>query len=186
MTQTAIYPGSFNPLHKGHLAILTRLLDDFNSIQLIVSPRNPLKPTATPADALQRLEAARQAVSRHPELNGKVTVSDIEFRIGEPNYTIRTLDTLKSEIPDSTLWLVIGGDQLSDFRRWKDYSRILLDHGICVFPRKGYDLPALAASLQEENPAYRIRLMDMPLVDVSSTQIRNALAHGEDPSSLLM
>ena len=88
--------------------------------------------------------------------------------------------------PASELWLIIGGDQLSDFRRWKDYPRILLDHGICVFPRQGYDLPALADDLQNENPAYRIRLMEMPLVNISSTQIREAFARGEDPSGLLM
>lgn len=186
MTQTAIYSGSFNPLHKGHLEILKHLVRDFDRVLLVVSPRNPLKPTATASDAKTRLQAAREAVARHPELQGKVQVSDIEFRLGEPNYTIRTLEALKAEHAESDLWLTIGGDQLSDFRRWKDYPRILLDHGICVFPRLGHDLPALAANLQSENPSYRIRLMDMPLVNISSTQIREALARGEDPSGLLM
>ena len=174
MEQTAIYSGSFNPLHIGHLEILRHLVRDFDRVLLVVSPRNPLKSTATASDAQARLEAARKAVARHPELLGKVEVSDIEFRLGEPNYTIRTLEALKSEYPESELWLIIGGDQLSDFRRWKDY------------PRKGYDLPALADDLQNENPAYRIRLMDMPLVNISSTQIREALSRGEDLSGLLM
>ena len=186
MKQTAIYSGSFNPLHIGHLEILKHLTRDFDHALLVVSPRNPLKPTATPSDAQARLQAAREAVSRHPELDGKVQVSDIEFRLGEPNYTIRTLEAVKSEHREAQLWLIIGGDQLSDFRRWKDYPSILLNHGICVFPREGYDIPALAADLQTENPAYRIRLMEMPLVNVSSTQIRAALSRGEDPSSLLM
>ena len=96
------------------------------------------------------------------------------------------LEGLKAEQPDARLWLTIGGDQLADFRRWKDYRRILLEHGICVFPRRGHDLTALAADLRKENPDYRIRLMEMPLIDVSSTQIREALARGEDPSGLLM
>ena len=186
MKQTAIYSGSFNPLHRGHLEILKHLVRDFDQVLLVVSPRNPLKPTATPSDAQARLQAAREAVSRHPELDGKVQVSDIEFRLGEPNYTIRTLEALTTQLHDSRLWLAIGGDQFSDFRRWKDYSRILLDHGICVFPRQGYDLPSLAADLQSENPAYRIRLMEMPLVNISSTQIRKALSRGEDPSSPLL
>ena len=134
MKQTAIYSGSFNPLHIGHLEILRHLVRDFDRVLLVVSPRNPLK----------------------------------------------------SEYPQSELWLIIGGDQLSDFRRWKDYPRILLNHGICVFPRQGYDLPALADDLQNENPNYRIRLMDMPLVNISSTQIREALSRGEDLSGLLM
>ena len=186
MEQTAIYSGSFNPLHIGHLEILRHLVRDFDWVLLVVSPRNPLKSTATASNAKERLDAARKAVARHPELLGKVEVSDIEFRLGEPNYTIRTLEALKSEYPQSELWLIIGGDQLSDFRRWKDYPRILLDHGICVFPRQGYDLPALADDLQNENPNYRIRLMDMPLVNISSTQIREALSRGEDLSGFLM
>ena len=186
MKQTAIYSGSFNPLHIGHLEILRHLVRDFDRVLLVVSPRNPLKSTATVSDAQARLEAAREAVARHPETASKVEVSDIEFRLGEPNYTIRTLEGLKSEQPDARLWLTIGGDQLADFRRWKDYRRILLEHGICVFPRRGHDLTALAADLRKENPDYRIRLMEMPLIDVSSTQIREALARGEDPSGLLM
>ena len=186
MEQTAIYSGSFNPLHIGHLEILRHLVRDFDRVLLLVSPRNPLKSTATVSDAQARLEAAREAVARHPETATKVEVSDIEFRLGEPNYTIRTLEGLKSEQPDARLWLTIGGDQLADFRRWKDYRRILLEHGICVFPRRGHDLTALAADLRKENPDYRIRLMEMPLIDVSSTQIREALARGEDPSGLLM
>ena len=186
MKQTAIYSGSFNPLHIGHLEILRHLVRDFDRVLLVVSPRNPLKSTATASNAKERLDAAQKAVARHPELLGKVEVSDIEFRLGEPNYTIRTLEALKSEYPDSELWLIIGGDQLSDFRRWKDYPRILLDHGICVLPRQGYDLPAIADNLQNENPAYRIRLVQMPLVNICSTQIREAISRREDLSGLLM
>ena len=186
MEQTAIYSGSFNPLHIGHLEILRHLVRDFDRVLLVVSPRNPLKSTATASNAKERLDAARKAVASPPELHSKVEVSDIEFRLGEPNYTIRTLEALKSEYPQSELWLIIGGDQLSDFRRWKDYPIILLDHGTCGFPRQGYDHPALADDLQNENPAYRIRLMDMPLVNISSSQIREALSRGEDLSGLLM
>src|SRR5574344_1838507 len=112
MKQTAIYSGSFNPLHIGHLEILRHLVRDFDRVLLVVSPRNPLKSTATVSDAQARLEAAREAVARHPETASKVEVSDIEFRLGEPNHTIRTLEGLKSEQPDARLWLTIGGDQL--------------------------------------------------------------------------
>ncbi len=199
--ETAVYSGSFNPLHIGHLAILRRLAELYDRVLLVVSPINPLKATATSLDAQVRLDAARAALARHPELSGdipscteqgcrplrgKVRVSDIEFRLPTPNYTIDTLDALKSENPSASLPLVVGGDQIADFRRWKDYRRILTDYGAAVFPREGFDTAAIRSDLLRECPRYRIRLINMPLVPVSSTQIREALASGKDVSTLLM
>ncbi len=201
--ETAVYSGSFNPLHIGHLAILRRLAELYDRVLLVVSPINPLKATATALDAQARLDAARAALARHPELSGdipscaeqgkgcrplhgRVSVSDIEFRLPTPNYTIDTLDALKSENPSDSLTLVVGGDQIADFRRWKDYRRILTDYGAAVFPREGFDTAAIRRDLLRECPRYRIRLIDMPLVPVSSTQIREALASGKDVSTLLM
>ena len=103
-----------------------------------------------------------------------------------PSYTVRTLDTLRRQEPDNTFTLVIGGDNLALIRRWKDYRRILTEYGVAVYPRRGYDSEALRAELLAEDPAYRISLLDCPLVDVSSTQIREALGKGADVSGLLM
>jgi nicotinate-nucleotide adenylyltransferase len=71
-------------------------------------------------------------------------------------------------------------------RKWKAYSRILTEYGVLVYPREGIDSAALRDSLQTENPAYKIRLIDAPMVDISSTQIREGLARGEDMSRWLM
>lgn len=179
---TAVYGGTFNPLHIGHLAILRNLVKEFDRVLLVVSPKNPLKDVDS--DPMARLQAARQAVERHPELEGKVIVSDIEFRLPRPSYTINTLDALKEEGMEPVL--VIGGDQIADMRRWKDYQRILTEYGIAAFPREGVDSPAVKEDLLTEDPSYKIRLMDFPLVNVSSTQIREGLARGEDVSYLLM
>lgn len=183
---TAVYPGSFNPLHIGHLAILRRLTGLYERVLLVVSPINPLKATATALDAQARLEAAREALGRHPELGGKVTVSDVEFRLPTPNYTINTLEALKTENPADSFTLVVGGDQIADFRRWKDYRRILSDYGTAVFPREGFDSAEIREDLLREDYGYLISLIDMPLVRISSTQIRHAIASGEDVSPLLM
>lgn len=182
----AVYSGSFNPLHVGHLAILRRLAEMYDRVLLVVSPVNPLKESATAADSQRRLDAAREALVRHPELLSKTEVSDIEFRLPIPNYTISTLDALQKENPGDSFTLVIGGDQIADFRRWKDYRRILTDYGVAVFPREGFDTRTTRQDLLAEDPSYRIRLIDMPLVNVSSTYIRKALAEGEDISELLM
>ena len=186
MTDTAVYSGSFNPLHIGHLAILRRLCSLYDRVLLVVSPVNPLKESATASDSVRRLEAAREALARHPELLPKTEVSDIEFRLPIPNYTVSTLDALQKENPGNNFTLVIGGDQIADFRRWRDYRRILSNYGVAVFPREGFDIQAIRQDLLAEDPSYRIRLIDMPLVDVSSTYIRKALADGEDISDLLM
>ena len=188
---TAVYGGSFNPLHIGHLAILETLVALYDKVLLVVSPQNPLKKEADPASASSRLNAAREAVSRHAVLTdghvrGTVEVSDIEFGLPLPNYTINTLDALAATGLYGDISLVVGGDQIADIRRWRDYRRILLDYGIAAFPREGYDNAAARWSLLAENPSYRIRLIDMPLVNVSSSQIREALAAGEDISRLLM
>lgn len=182
----AVYSGSFNPLHIGHLAILVRLSEMFDKTLLVVSPVNPLKKSATALDAGKRLSEAKEAVARHPELNGKVEVSDIEFHLPTPNYTINTLDALKASSACDSYTLVIGGDQIADFRRWRDYRRILTEYGVTVFPREGFDTSAIRQYLIAENPSYKIELIDMPLVKVSSTDIRKALAKGEDISKFVM
>ena len=198
---TVVFGGSFHPLHIGHLAILRALCerDEVDHVLLVVSPKNPLKDSISAESATERLESAREALARHPELAGKVEVCDIEFRLGPPNYTIRTLDALaentnlSTAIPgtapdtkagrasDTNLRLAVGGDQLADFRRWKDYDRILLEYGLLVYPREGFDSLALRDDLLCENPAYRITLIDAPLFNISSTALREGLiSHPED------
>ena len=177
---TVVFGGSFHPLHIGHLAILRALCerDEVDRVLLVVSPKNPLKDSISAESASERLQAAREAVARHPELAGKVEVCDIEFRLGPPNYTIHTLDALAEEM---NLRMAVGGDQLADFRRWKDYARILLEYGLLVYPREGFDSPVLRDNLLRENPAYRITLIDAPLFNISSTALREGLlAHPED------
>ena len=104
----------------------------------------------------------------------------------EPHYTIRTLDALREREPENTFTFVMGADNLADIRRWRDYSRILAEHGVAVYPRSGFDLETTKQDLLDENPAYNIQIINAPMVDISSTQIREALSRGEDVSHLLM
>ena len=197
----AVYSGSFNPLHIGHLAIIRHLIGKagFDMVYLIVSPKNPLKEGISSDSGCDRYNAAVEAVKRHfpaetgeheghmtPASVGKVKVDDIELRMPEPHYTIRTLDALMEREPGCSFTLVMGADNLADIRRWRDYSRILKEYGAAVYPRRGFDLESIKNDLLQENPSYMISLLDAEMVDISSTIIREAIASGKDVSSLLM
>ena len=184
----AVYSGSFNPLHIGHLAIIRHLVgkDGFDREYLIVSPKNPLKEGISSESGRERFTAAVEAVNRHFRNGHKVFVNDIELNMPAPHYTIRTLDTLSESEPENSFPLVIGSDNLADIRRWRDYRRILKEYGAAVYPRSGYDLEAIRAGLQMEDPEYRICILDAEMVDISSTIIRDAVARGENVSQWLM
>lgn len=156
----------------------------FDKVYLVVSPRNPLKDGSREYTAESRLKAAKEAVARHPEL--MVEVDDVEFAFPSPQYTIRTLDTLSDREKDNSFSLVVGADNLAVFRGWRDYERILLEYGVIVYPRAGFDSASLRDDLLKENGDYRIRLIDAPLMDVSSTQIREMLQQHENTDGLLM
>ena len=186
----AVYSGSFNPLHIGHLAIIRHLIEvaGFDMVYLIVSPKNPLKGEISSKTGSDRYHAAVEAVERHFHSNArqKVFVDDIELNMPDPHYTIRTLRALRDREPQNSFTLVMGADNLADIRRWREYDNILKEFGVAVFPRKGTDMAEAKADLLLENPEYRISLLDAEMVDISSTIIREALASGQDISSWLM
>jgi nicotinate-nucleotide adenylyltransferase len=182
----AVYSGSFNPLHIGHLAIMRYLASckDFDGVYLVVSPKNPIKDNISADSGMDRYMAARRAVRRHPELN--VFVDDIEIRMPAPQYTINTLGALRQREPGNEFTLIIGADNLQNIRRWKEYKRILSEYGIAVYPRKGIDIEAMKKALMEEDGSYKIKLLDAPLVNISSSDIREGFAEGKDMSEWLM
>lgn len=199
--KTAVYSGSFNPLHIGHLAIMKYMIEEagYDMVYLIVSPKNPLKDGISSASGINRYEAAIEAVSRHfgiasgtgerlshSEESQKVKVDDIELNMPEPHYTIRTLDALKERDPENEFTFIMGADNLADIRRWRDYPRILKDYGVAVYPREGFNLEEVKSDLLKENPAYRISILNAPMVDISSTDIREGIAAGKDMSEWLM
>lgn len=188
MKKIAIYSGSFNPLHIGHLAIIRHIIEvaGFDMVYLIVSPKNPLKEGISSESGIDRYKAAVEAVDRHFPTGSLVRVDDIELTMPEPHYTIRTLGKLKEREPESSFTLIIGADNLADLRRWREYSRILKEYGCAVFPRKGYDTEKIKQDLLNEDPEYMIEILNAEMIDISSTQIRERLAEGSDISGLLM
>lgn len=190
--KVAVYSGSFNPLHIGHLAIMKYMVEEasYDMVYLIVSPKNPLKDGISSDSGMDRYKAAVEAVKRHfcdtEEQTGKVLVDDIELTMPEPHYTIRTLDALKEREPENSFTFIMGADNLADIRRWKDYGRILREYGAAVYPREGIDLDAVEADLLKEDKEFKITVVNAPMVDISSSEIREGIAAGKDMSSFLM
>ena len=209
----AVYSGSFNPLHIGHMAIMEYLTRDrdYDWVYLVVSPKNPIKDSISADSARDRFNAAVEAVKRHPELH--VWVDDIELEMEPPQYTIKTLDALKLREPEDDFTLVMGADNLQGIRRWRDFPRILSEYGVAVYPRQGFDLEQIKRQLIEEcryfpapyvldanemapegmrsleetlRDTYNIEIIDAPIVDISSTEIREGIAAGKDMSAWLM
>lgn len=171
MKKVGIYSGSFNPIHHGHLMLASYLVTfaDLDELWLIVSPQNPLKPKAELLDDTHRLEMAKLAVGDDPFIK----VSDVEMHLPRPSYTINTLKYLSEQHPDNQFVFVCGMDSLQNLDKWKDYEKILDNYQITVFPRRGYDGGRLIS-----HPS--VRVVETPIIELSSTFIRNCMANDID------
>lgn len=174
----AVYSGSFNPLHEGHVQVARYLLEEggFDRIYLVVSPHNPFKDKELSCSAHERYKAACDAVLKLG-LDGRIIVDDIELGMEGPSYTIRTLDALKEREPDNDFTLAFGADILCEFTGWKQWRRILSEYGIVVYPRGDVDMQGEVAALLDaagnESDGMKIRLLEnAPKINISSTQIR--------------
>ncbi len=163
---TGLFFGSFNPIHVGHLIIANYMAtySGLDEVWLVVSPHNPLKQKSGLADMYDRLEMSRLATENAMQLR----VSDIEFKLPQPSYTIDTLTYLKEKYPDKEFALIMGADNLSSFKKWKNYEVILNNYKLFVYPRPNVD-----TSDWENHPA--VVFTDTPQMDISSTFIRKAI-----------
>ena len=134
-----------------------------------VTPQNPLREKLSPEADRQRLEMLRLAVTGNP----KIVATDIEFSLPLPSYTIRTLDHLRSLYPDREFTLVIGADNWLLFDRWRESRRIVDEYRVCIYPRRGYDI-------DEAKLPPTVRYCRAPLIEISSTQIRQGIAAGKN------
>ena len=172
-----LYGGSFNPIHKGHTSLAQSLVDQglVDEVWLLVSPLNPLKQTSGDIAAYEhRLRMAELACKGHKGLR----VSDFESHLPIPSYTITTLDAIAATYPQHTFSLVIGADNWDSFHRWYKADEIIANYTILVYNRSGYPL-------DEANLPPSVKVVNTPLYDISSTQIREAIKKGERPTDWL-
>lgn len=171
-----LFFGSFNPIHIGHIAIARFMAGSgkVDKVWLIVSPHNPLKDKNSLADSRNRLAQTRKVIGKHRQIK----VSNVEFGLPKPSYTIRTLEHLAKKYPKHEFSLIIGSDNLEQLPKWKDYDTILDNYKIYVYPRKGFKGGKLIG-----HPS--VELLRGSKVNVSSTHIRNQMAIGKKVSHLV-
>jgi len=158
--------GSFNPVHIGHLIVANFMAanTDLDAVWLVVSPQNPFKPSNALLHEFDRLHMVSLAVADNPNLG----VSNIEFSMPKPSYTIDTLTYLQEKYPSYEFVLIMGEDNLPLFPKWKNYERILEYHKVYVYPRSG--------SVMTEIPEMpKVTFVKAPVLDISATFIRKCI-----------
>lgn len=167
-----VFSGSFNPVHIGHL-ILANYVVEFTNIDevwFLVSPQNPFKEEHDLLDESVRYEMVKLALQDF----SRFRASDFELSLPKPSYTINTLDALKAAYPDDDFTLIIGSDNWFDFEKWKKYDKILENYTLKIYPRLDY---RISIPLRLKN---RVEALDAPVIEISSTFIRESIADGKN------
>src|SRR5690606_3453660 len=171
MRKIGLFFESFNPIHTGHLIIANYMAHytGLDEVWLVVSPHNPLKKKDTLINMYDRPEMVNLALDGADGLRS----STIEFALPQPSYTIDTLTHLGEKYPTTHFVLIMGSDNLGSLKKWKNYELILRDYHILVYPR-----PDSPVALEwKDHPS--ITVTDTPLMELSSTFIRNSVKNGK-------
>ena len=169
--KVGLFFGSFNPIHIGHLIIANYMANhtDLDQVWLVVSPHNPLKDKSALINMYDRLEMTKLAT----ENAQNIRISDIEFSLPQPSYTIDTLTHLSEKYPGREFSLIMGSDNLVSLKKWKNYELILRDYHIHIYPRPGHVNLELS-----QHPS--VSITQTPLMEISSTFIRRSIKEGKN------
>tara|TARA_B110000971_G_scaffold39667_1_gene38684 strand:- start:1928 stop:2515 length:588 start_codon:yes stop_codon:yes gene_type:complete len=171
-----LYFGTFNPIHIGHLIIANHMANytNLDEVWFVVSPHNPFKNKNNLLDDYARLEMVHRSVKDFDNLR----VTDIEFGLSQPSYTVNTLAVLSEKYPNKDFSLIMGGDNLSTLHKWKNHEYILNNHQLYVYPR----LATPPGSLDQHKS---VNLVGAPIIQISSSFIRNAIKDKKDVRPML-
>jgi nicotinate-nucleotide adenylyltransferase len=172
-----IFSGSFNPIHQGHLMIANFIAEfsPLDEIWFVVSPQNPLKSPTSLADQSHRLKMVELALEGYQNLKA----SDFEFHQPIPSYTLDTLKALRKAYPEHTFSLVIGADNWSVFEKWRNYEEIIRGYHIYIYDRLGFMVTI------PEPFRSQVEMLDSPIVEISSTFVRQSIKDGKDIKAFL-
>lgn len=176
MLRIGIFGGSFNPIHVGHVSLARQLLQlaELDEVWLMVSPQNPLKQSADLLDDQLRFEMVQEALTGEERL----IASDYELHLPKPSYTWNTLQHLKTDYPNHSFTLLIGGDNWQLFPQWYRAQDILRDYNIVVYPRRG-------CTVNRDHLSENVIVVETELLDISSTVVRQRVRCGESISGLV-
>jgi len=169
--EVGLYFGSFNPVHIGHMAIANYMVEytDLQQIWFVVSPQNPLKAKNTLLADYQRYELVSRAIGN----NIKFRVSNIEFSMPKPSYTIDTLTYISEKFPNHNFSIIMGSDNILTLNKWKNYEQILQYYKIYIYPRSDFQLENVEVKGNFE-------IANAPQMEISSSFIRQAIKEGKD------
>lgn len=173
-----LFFGTFNPIHVGHLTIANHIAEhsDLDQVWFVVTPHSPFKKKSTLLNNNHRYQMVDRAVENYTKLRA----SDIEFNLPQPNYTIDTLTYLQEKYPNYEFALIMGEDNLKGFHKWKNYELILKHHHIYVYPRLS------EGKIETQFDTHKkIHHVDAPIMQLSSTFIRNSIKNGKNIKPML-
>jgi nicotinate-nucleotide adenylyltransferase len=170
--KTGLFFGSFNPVHNGHMSMAGYFVEhtDIEQLWFVISPHNPLKNKETLLPDHLRLKMLELAIDN----DIRFKICDIEFQMPQPSYTINTLTCLSEKYPDHEFVLLMGSDGLIEFEKWKNYEQIIEKYPRYIYPRTS------AADFDISKHENIIFLKDAPVINISSSNIRQALKEGKD------
>lgn len=177
--KTGLFFGSFNPIHIGHLILANYILEnsDMQELWFVVSPQNPFKEKKSLLDDMTRLDLVERALRNYE----KMRVSNVEFSLPKPSYTIDTLTYLKEKFPSHSFALIMGEDNLAGLPKWKNAELLVKNYQIIVYPRYFEKSETLESYEEHEN----ITLIDAPIIELSATQIRQMIKEGKNVRPML-
>jgi len=160
-----LYFGSFNPVHVGHLIIANHAVTetDLNQVWFIVSPQNPFKQSSSLLNEYHRLHLIKSAI----EGENNLRASSVEFNMPKPSYTVDTLAYLKEKYPEHEFSILMGSDGFENLHKWKNYQVITENYSIYIYKRPGFEIG--------DTHGATIHVLDAPLLEISSTRIRDLL-----------
>ncbi len=166
-----LFFGTYNPVHVGHMVIANYMVEftDLDQVWMVVTPQNPFKQKDSMLKDYDRLHLVRLAIDDDP----RIQVSDIEFSLSQPNYTSTTLAFLKEKFPKNDFALIMGADNLNHFHKWKNHQSIIDEHELYVYPRMESNEGG------ELRHHYKVNYVEAPVMKISSSFIRKAIAEGK-------
>ncbi len=179
MKKKAIFGGTFDPIHNAHLYVAHRAVEDLalNSVIFMPSARPPHKLEKNITHPYLRYEMVKMAIRGEP----KFEISDYELNSKSLSYTYKTLEYFNELEKDTQWYFLTGLDCLMEVENWKNTDKIFELCHFVVYNRLGYDF----SDVKKSKYFNRSIFLDMPVLDISSTRIREDIAAGRNVSSLL-